>query len=235
MSEAVDFPKLSEHILEIRIKPNPSFLDYRGEYAQTIKKLMGLQNWQINSNRIDIFDEENTIRAFLSFKNLGFVMKNSVNKNYFADQSIKFVKYVLSNKPFETPIHVMRLGVRSRFVHGVDINFSDLLSMYMKTYVNLSDKAKEIINAKIIDFGSPINFETPYGKINSLVGPMEKTQLQEFFPSVKDVPNVALYVDLDYWKVYDRQLKTEEITSAIKQYSGESWDIDNQLFKLITG
>jgi hypothetical protein len=49
---------LNEHVLEVRYKPNPKVLDYRGTWAESISDHMKLPEWRIVENRIDIYDKK---------------------------------------------------------------------------------------------------------------------------------------------------------------------------------
>ncbi len=51
-------PDLNAHTLEVRYKPNPKILDYRGTWAELISNHMNLSEWKIIENRIDIYDKE---------------------------------------------------------------------------------------------------------------------------------------------------------------------------------
>ena len=233
MAELFSHNRISEQILEIRYTPNPSFLDYRGTFAQAIAELLNLENWQINENRIDIFNNEKITRAFVSYKNLGLIIHNSPEKGYFSDQATKFVKYVFSQKPFEVPIHILRIGVRSRFAEEVDMEFSELVELFSKKYCGPTEEVKGIFSGNLVDVGAPLNFELENGAINSHTGPMGQSQVKGFFPLLKVIPEIAIYTELDYWKIFDKPLKVEEVTRALKYYSVESWDIQEKIFRLI--
>lgn len=225
---------ISEHILEVRYKPNPEFLDYRGSYTKGISNLLSLNHWKIDNNRVDIYNDDNSLRAFISFRNFGLIIQNSYDKNYFPNQANKFVRYILSQKTFKNPPFITRLGVRSRFAFPSTTDFDTLLENYISKYFSLSEKAKGIFKDKVVDAGLPIYFQTEIGQINTQSGPMNKDQLVEFFPNTPNLPDVALYIDLDYWKEPKKDLSEDNITHLIKEYSINSWNFYEQITSLIS-
>ncbi len=48
---------ISEAVFEIRFKPNPKVLDFRGVWAEQISKHMNLSEWRIDTNLIEIHDK----------------------------------------------------------------------------------------------------------------------------------------------------------------------------------
>ena len=92
---------LNEHVLEVRYKPNPKVLDYRGAWAESISDHMNLPEWRIVENRIDIYDKKNKDHAFVGFRNAGFVAHDTPTKNYFSDKAVKFLKHLFSFEGFE--------------------------------------------------------------------------------------------------------------------------------------
>jgi hypothetical protein len=83
-----------------------------------------------------------------------------------------------------------------------------------------------MFNGKLIDIGAPMNFETESGRVNSNSGPMKKEQLSSFFQfQDKDtLPEVALYVEFDYWIKPSEEMQQKEILSLVKNYSLENWN-----------
>lgn len=225
--------RISEHVLEVRYTPTPEFLDYRGVFAKAISALLQLKHWKIVDNRIDIFDEGQTTRAFVSFRNFGLVVQNSYDKSYFPNQANKLVKFLLSQKPFTDPIHLDRIGVRSRFAYHVDCDYSTLLQRYRSNYYSINDKAISIYGSEAIDVGLFITLKNVNGKMNSQTGPMPKEQLATFFPNEKELPDVSIYSDIDYWNEPNKDLSSGQLAKYIKDYSTTSWEIIEQLTELV--
>ena len=232
-----DTPTISEHILEIRYAPNPKILDYRGTWAEMVSQLMGLKEWRITENRIDVFEIDESRRAFVSFKNAGVVIHNSPTQNYFPDQTNKLLRFLLEQKSFGNPLFVIRLGVRSRFATTFAGSFKELLERYSTRFFTLTLEAKNAFNAEIIDIGFPLNFSTNLGKINTNSGPMEKDQLEKIFrfEEKENLPDVALYVDLDYWIRPEKLLEGKDILKIIRTFAEEIWDTHERVRTLILG
>jgi hypothetical protein len=227
---------ISEHILEVRFAPNPTILDYRGSWAEMIKDLMGLSHWRIGSNRIDLFDnEENpTITAFVSFRNCGFVIQDSPTRNYFSDQAIKLLKFLFQQKAFGDSIKVPRIGVRTRFATCFDGTFESLYNQYSTKFVAISPAAAQIFGEKMVDIGLSLTLESQFGKVNTTSGPMSADQLKAAFPLRDDVPDVALYLDLDYYKEPKNAMTVGEISTTVKHYAENAWNINESIVNLVT-
>lgn len=226
-------PDLHEHILEVRYMPNPKVLDYRGTWAEAISDYMKLPKWVIVNNRIDIYDEKNKDRAFVGFRNAGFVAHATPTKNYFPDKAIKFFKYLLTLEGFKKTPYVERIGVRSKFCEKYEGSFDELRDKYVSNYLSLTNKAKKIINSKIIDIGGPINFADKYGNFNTMSGPIIDKQMAQFFEITEGSPAVGLYFDIDYWILPKKEVDEQEILSYIKQFANSAWDRFDSISKLI--
>jgi hypothetical protein len=48
----------SEHVFEIRYRPNAKILDKRGEWAEKLSHELELPAWRIGANRLDVVNEE---------------------------------------------------------------------------------------------------------------------------------------------------------------------------------
>ena len=75
----------NENILEIRYKPNPKILDYRGTWAEALAQVMSVSEWRIDENRIDVSNKEKTLKAFASYKNAGAVIEGWTNRGWLRD------------------------------------------------------------------------------------------------------------------------------------------------------
>lgn len=233
-------PRISEHILEVRYNANPKVLDYRGTWVEMIKDLMGLPHWQIVENRLDVFDRRDDEkiagdyrRAFVSYKNAGLVIQDSPTRSFFPDQANKLLKFLLQQQGFGSPIHVNRLGVRSRFASVSGISFEELVTRYATRYMGPSSEAAFIFGSQMSDIGGSVNYTTKYGKMNTFGGPMGRDQLKKFFPSRKDLADVVLYFDIDYFKEPDADLSAGDLTGLVKRYAEESWELHEKLAALI--
>jgi hypothetical protein len=222
---------INEQLVEIRYKPNPTILDYRGSWVEAISNHMQLTEWKIDINRIDSFDKQNTQHVFVSFKNAGSTFQDTKTKNYLSDKTNKFLKFLFEQPAFGKELHIFRIGVRGRFASTFDGKYDDLLQLFQSNYFTLSGPALEAFNAEVKDIGLPINYTTDHGNINSVIGPMPKAQLEKNFSqnNREPFPESSLYVDLDYWIRPDEILQESVIRQKIKIFSEEIWEIHDRI------
>jgi len=237
MSHSKQIGVLNEHILEIRYKPNPQMLDHRGNLAGSISHHMSLTEWRINENRVDVYSKDQLVRVFASFRNAGAVIRNTPLPDYFPNQTNKFLRHLFSLEPLRNPLIVQRFGVKSRFATPSPMPFEELLQQYRQKIVTLTPEAESAFDARLIDIGLPLNFETKYGKINSNSGPMEKEQLAKTFDFAvpESLPEVSLYVEFDYWLKPSEEMSLEKITTLVKQYATENWQRHERIRALLIG
>lgn len=228
-------PDINEHVLEVRYKPNPKLLDYRGSWAELISDYMKLPQWRIVENRIDIYDEKNKDHAFVGFRNAGFVAHDTPTKNYFTDKSLKFFKYLFTLDGFGKKLYVERIGVRSRFCKEYRGSFDELRDKYTFNYLTLTEQAKKIVDAKLLDIGGPLNFADKYGNFNTMSGPMIDKQMGQFFERTEGLPAVGLYFDIDYWLTPKKEIDEHETLKHITQFANSTWDRFDNISKLILG
>jgi hypothetical protein len=199
---------------------------------------MELSNWLIVENRLDIFDQEQTTQCFVGFRNTGYVVTNPVTNNYFVDQSIKFLKFVMALEDFQNPLVTDRIGVRSRFLRPFEGSMEELVDRYKARFYGLTQKAEAALNGNLIDIGGSLNFSdisNKHANFNTFHGPMPIEQAKQFFPKGKDHPSVGLYFDIDYWCKPASAVKIEEFTKTIRQFANESLKKEGLLAQLIIG
>jgi hypothetical protein len=235
--ETTELHSLNEHVLEIRYKPIPAFLDCRGAFGGSLLELTGFSEWRIDENRVDVYTNDEMARVFVAFRNAGAVFRNTDLPDYFPNQAAKFARHVLSQPPFADPIPVERLGVRSRFALAVDASFEELLSRFQARVLSLTKEAGEVYGPKIIDLGAPVVFQTSIGKVNSHAGPMERDQLSKFFDyrDKETLPAVSIYSEFDYWLKPSDPMPAKDILALIKSYAAENWQRHSRLEAILLG
>ncbi len=228
---------LCEQILEVRYKPNSKVLDHRGTWAQEMAQAMTMEHWGITENRIDVFNEGRKRTGFVGFRNAGYTVKDAPTKNFFPEQALKLLKVMFNLPAFDQQLHVLRIGVRSRFCTSFPNAFEDLLKRYCQRYFLLTDRAKAALNssAKIVDVGISIYFEDDHGDFNTNSGPMRKEQVEHFFPEQDVSMDVGLYFDIDYWKQPNQPMGNRSISSLVSTYAELAWDRHEKIIELITG
>ncbi len=228
---------VSEHVLEIRYKPDSKVLDHRGDLADSISRNLDLSMWRINQNRVDVHNKDGSKRVFVSFRNAGVVIQNPCDSNEFPNIANKFVNHILSQKPFKKKLPLRRIGVRSRFGFSSNIGFADLLSRYLRQFVDVRPEIIDCIGADLIDVGVPLNFEASNGNINTNSGPMEREQLSTFFKfhPKERLPEVSLYIEIDYWIRPEKLTTFQEIASIIRDYSANNWQYAENIRDIVMG
>lgn len=226
---------INEHILEIRYKPNPRILDFRGTWALAISQLLEVPHWRIIENRIDIFSEDNVIRAFVGFHNSGIILLDTPTRNYFPDHAIKLLKFLFQLDGFGDPIFLERLGVRSKFCTPFQGTFEDLRDRVTVRYVSLTEQGKAAIgfDSSLIDVGAPLNFADKLGNFNTMCGPMSKDQFPRFFSSSETFPEVGLYYDIDYWSKPNKEMEGKQLLNLVRDFAYAAWDRHDRVRSLI--
>ncbi|OGC04850.1 hypothetical protein A2276_02675 [candidate division WOR-1 bacterium RIFOXYA12_FULL_43_27] len=226
---------LNEHIMEIRYKPNPRIIDLRGQWAEEISAHMKMSEWAIVENRVDIFRKDNHDRVFVGFRGMGFICHRSDSKSYFPDHAIRFLKFIFSLDGFEKNPLIDRIGVRSKFCIEYEKNFEELRDLYASKYIVLSDRAKKIINAKLVDLAGPWNFADDLGNFNTQSGPMVKTQIAQFFNDeiVTQLPDVGLFFDIDYSVKPRKSMREDEVVKLVGGFAERAWKRNEDFKKIV--
>ena len=227
------FKAYNKYTFEIRYKSNPKVLDLRGSWAEKALEHMELPHWRIEENRIDIFDKDSKNRAFIGFKNAGFVSSDVPTSNYFPDKSIKFFRFVLELDGFNAPITVNRIGLRFQSYSAFSGTFEELVKRYSSKYLNISENAKKILDAKLIDIGGPLSFVNKHGNFNTMSGPMSDMQASQFLNRGDKLPKVGLYFDIDYWQKPNKKIGNAKILQQILVYSKKTWDKHEKIRDLL--
>lgn len=214
---------VSENIVEIRYKPIPEILDFRGELAAALSHHMSLPHWKIDQNRVDVHDKEEAIRVFSSFANAGVVVRNGGSED-FVRVANQFLRFLLKKRPYQDKLPITRIGCKTRIGYVSPLSFEDLFSRY-NSLLHISSDYKQIINAEIIDVGFPINFRTENGNLDSVCGPMRKDQLKKFFSFIDDdkLPETALYIEFDYWIAPEKEMSSNQLVPLALGYAKENW------------
>jgi hypothetical protein len=186
----------SKHVVEIRYKPNPRFLDKRGEIAESLSGSF-FDQWNISNNRIDFSSKTNeNITAFISFRNLGIFTNHPNTVDFFKEKAKDFIKSAWTNFPTSK---ITRIGIRSIYLIETS-SFKNSFDEYRKKFLGLSDDDLKKFNGDLIDLGFPLNFSVGEDFFNVTTGPMEKIQSKEFLLDDDELPEAGIFVDVDYFK-----------------------------------
>lgn len=227
--------RLNEHVVEVRFKPNPRVLDYRGEWAATIADKMELPDWKIIENRVDILSSQRLEHAFFGFRNAGFTCSNTSTQIQFPERATKFLRLLFEQERFDSKPVVERLGVRSKFCVPYDGDFEELNQLVATKYVTMTPGLAEAFGeeARLIDIGAPLNFEDDLGNFNTSCGPMGNEQLKQFFRAEKGLPAIGLFFDIDYYVHPGKRMSHQEVQSQVQRFSRRSWERHAKVLQLV--
>ena len=214
---------ISEQILEVRFKPNARVLDRRGHWAEIIAQDMGLKNWKIVENRVDISSADSKIRAFVSFKNFGLVILNAPTSNFFHDKAKKLIG-VLSKLPdFDFPLGIQRCGIRSKICHELDIEVSEISSVIRNHF--LIPKSLEPIGGaeNVIDSAIATYFNTDKGQLNIRISSNPENEIKAAFSNhpTDTLPTKGWISDIDYFSTDFENLSQKALVRRITEFSDE--------------
>ncbi len=233
-SQNSEFTLNTEYIVEIRFKPNPEILDYRGKWAKEISELLRLSHWGVTENRIDVFnDDDKTIQGFLSFRNMGFIIKNNPDSSNLYNKTYSLLQFVFNQREIFSPLYVERIGVRFKYAIPFLITFEELLAKSLNRVHAISPNITSLYDAEIIDIGSPINLRTKNGYVNLSMGPMKKEQLKGFFNPLVNPSEVSYYLDLDYWITPKATKTKQEIAEIVKYYIHQNYSFYDSFIKIM--
>lgn len=232
MSKKYQIQNLNFCLFEIRYSPNPKVLDNRGKWVSDILPIMEMTDWMITENRLDIRDKDERRKAFCGYKNSSFFMRQVENPNEFYEESKKFLEYFLNQPDFVENLHVERIGVRCKFARTYKGNFDFLLKQYSEKFILVHKNVEDILQAKILDIGSPLTLQTPIGTINLMTGPMKEEQLKQYFKFEGNIP-VSIYTDFDYWINPKDVIGINELLITIRDFNNENWARNKTIVDLL--
>ena len=205
--------KISEHVVEIRFKPNARVLDKRGEIASTLLSTL-LNQWSISSNQILLSSKENLdVKAVFSFKNVSFVSNYPNDSKFFLKNAEAFIKSAWSLFPNN---EIVRVGVRTKYLIPTK-DFKSTFDSYRKNFLALKDEQIKEIGGTLIDLGFPLNFTDGDNFFNIMTGPMEKAQFGQFLKEQEDIFENGVFLDFDYFKQeFSPYTKQKDIIDFLK-------------------
>ena len=227
---------ISEHIFEIRYKPNPRILDLRGKWAELISKNLNLPHWSLTGTRIDVFDSEKRNELmFVTFRNAGVAFYNPQTENYFPEKSVKFFKLLSEFESFDKPLFVERLGVRTKFVSAYEGEFDNLVNLFTANFINLATESKSAINADLINISTSLQLKDRVGNFNVMSSPLKKSQIKALFNKDEPYPEVGLLYDIDYWTKPNQTMNTQDIVKTIKNFYSATLARHKEIMNLVFG
>lgn len=195
---------VKKHIFEIKFTPTPTILDRRGQITDLVLDDF-FNGWRISENRINIESKNNkNIVCFASYFNFGLISESPNDSNLFIEKSQALIEKLWQVLPVNK---FQRFGVRTTEFIPQEKAFKELVSVYKKEFLKLSDNQLSKIGENLVDIAIPINFvnDGEKTKVNINTGPMQKKQASQFFTDESLLSETGVFIDIDY---FDDQLIT---------------------------
>jgi len=183
-------------IVEIQYKATPKFFDCRGQVIESGKKYF--QNWSVvGNNSVKLTDEKRKITGIATHKNTAVEMLNP-DISIFQDTSKSFLRNTLEIIDVK-PKDFTRIGVRTFFAKPFSESMDKLVIMFKEKMLRVNENNLPS-GFKIKDVGFPFVLAFDDKMCNVTVGPMEKYQFTDILQGTTNLPDVGIYLDVDYFK-----------------------------------
>ena len=196
---------LIRQILELRFFPTHNFFDHRSAvldalYKDKRTKKKHFEHWRMSNNHIEVFDKDRKRAFFFSFRNCGFRCEDPPTANYFGEQLQKYLG--LSFEVLGEYIEgVQRIGFRSKRVIPV-IDPGKVRDALVKNFLRTESSFYKAVGATIEDVQLfPIVFKQGSNKFQVTTGPAKAEQLEDLWGKDANLPEQALWLDMDYYAV----------------------------------
>jgi hypothetical protein len=225
---------ISKYVIEIRFKPDPRFLDKRGEIAAKLTGPRALfQGWRISPNRIDFTTpRDQNLTAFFSFSNLGLVSASPNKVENFTKSAENWLRATWSE--FLHKADLTRIGIRSIFFIETD-SFEKCYDAYRERFLKLSDEELDRFGGELIEIGFPLNFRKGEDYFNLVTGPMRDIQakLPQFLGRT-DLPAVGIYLDVDFYRKDLPRMELKDVLELLNIGVDKAEEIASLIVDLIT-
>ena len=229
--------RITDHVVEVRFKPNARILDYRGQWAELIAEHLKATEWSVVDNRIDVFDKGDARRFFLAFRNCGATIKDAPTEAFFLDHAIKFFEFVLAFGVIPKPVVVERIGVRLRSFRATEADFDRLLKRYMTRVWPLTPEATEAFGGELVDIGGLLQLQGRRGRLQHADGPDAHRAGKAMDGADESAyPKIGVFMDCDYWMKADapgKSLAVSEIVNTIRRFAERAARRSDAIFNLL--
>lgn len=229
--------RVTDHVCEIRFRPNARMLDYRGQWARFVAEHMNMSEWLVRENRLDVFDKADTRRFFVGFRNCGLTIKDAPTETYFVDHATKFLKFVLEFDVMDKPLLVERLGVRLKSYRAFNGDFAALMDLYTKRILPITPAGMQALGGKLLDIGGAINMSDDVATYHTMSGPMPIEQAKSILnrDEAHEFPKTGVYMDCDYWVKPQKEMSVADITGTARRFAERAAQRVDALYTLVTG
>jgi hypothetical protein len=191
--------KAWKHVFEIRYPASPLLFDKRGKLLEQFKG-EPFTGWSIDKNRIDLYNQEQSISVFAGFNNAGGSAEDPPTFTYYKDHIQRWLKLIIPEISIQK---INRIGLRTFYLAQVnDLTFEKLFSSFLNSYLKTQNGLWGFSNAKPTDIGITLDAIIDKQKLHIVTGPMEHKQAKSLFEcesTKKKIPPLSVFVDIDYF------------------------------------
>lgn len=226
---------VAKHLFEIRFKENPIVLDKRGIWTNQISEKFSFPDWSISDNLVNLFNQKEFTSAYFSFKNIGYKIDNSESLDGYIKKANEYIDYLFSKDMLGTNNHIVRIGVRSIFCQEYQGSFNELKNSFNSNFGGLKQETKDSLELNLEDICTVLDLSDNLGNIHLISGPMRSEQIRSFLPEAKQIPQVGLYMDIDYWKKPDAIIAGSQLKDIVEELSKATKKRFEQILNLVIG
>lgn len=213
-----------------------SFIDRRGEIADSLLSSGKYEKIIISPERIDLADDDLINKLFLSSDNTGMQNEAIVSFGVFRSSIAEFFNNdIITELTADKPL--IRVGTRAKifyFKNGMG-DFKKINNTYQSALLSDSDSLNEALNGKITDSNYIYDFDLLDKKGHISVAPMLKKQALEvaFDNSKKYIDALnnqhGAFFDID---IYNDKLNSLRVSDA-GSLAEECWSEVEEIFKKV--
>jgi predicted nucleic-acid-binding Zn-ribbon protein len=192
-------------VFEIRYFPLFQFFDNRSKILGNLfrdpkTKNNNFEHWQLRDSRVDFFDADQKRVFFVSYQNCGYQCQDPPSENYSKDQILKYMT-LTSEVIGEDIEEVQRVGFRETRVLPVD-DLQNTKKLLREGFVRTDSPFFAALDSKLTDFTLlPLVFQRGEHNFQITLGPATKAEAQLRVGDISDLPEDALFLDVDYFSL----------------------------------
>lgn len=207
---------LTRDIFELRFPPMITFFDRRSGLLEALYRdaksgKNNFEHWQLEDGRVSVFDEDNSRTFSFSFHNCVFACKNPPTEHYTRDQVLRYVggaAEYLGDKIGP----IQRAGFRETQVFPAR-DFGKLAKALIDAFIKPDNPLFRVGEARPVDLSLfPLVFTHGPNKFQANFGPARREELRTLWGEDKDLPDQALFLDVDYYAVQPK------VSDGVQQY-----------------
>jgi hypothetical protein len=190
--------RLWKVVLEVRFPHAATLFDNRGKIAAKWRGQFDLTDWRISQNHVTLYNKRNDIALNVGLQNIAIILEMPKSFETFQKLAIDFCVWTLDTL---NVIAINRIGLRMIQIARRK-NFKNLVNKTKQLYT-LNDNDWQLFEGQIEDVGFPLTLNFGDKKANFNFGPMQSTQLANYFESraiIHELPSVSILIDIDIYQ-----------------------------------